>query len=64
MTRWIKTDEVYMLFTKGRPSTKTWRENPRRKDISIKNHQKTFCSRVIQDISVHEIKDSRTNCTT
>ena len=30
MTSWIKTDGVYMLFTKGRPSTKTWRENPRR----------------------------------
>ena len=30
MTSWIKSDGVYMLFTKGRPSTKTWRENPRR----------------------------------
>ena len=30
MTSWIKSDGVYMLFTKGRPSTKTWKEPPRR----------------------------------
>ena len=46
MTTWIKSDGVFMLFTQGRPTTKTWRELPRKLNQGEKQEEQIYQLRI------------------